>query len=351
MVKIKKRLKIVSPSLIIIFLAVFLGLASNIIRESNRIETQSEDKWSDQLIYKESLARSLDLRVSSKALYPGGNIHKTVDLGIKDQVYHYVISFPVPNDNLKEFGLMTVPLAPPSKNGYPLIILCHGYISPSEYSTTSAYVSDMEFYSRQGFVVIKPDFRGQGQSIDSGRPEGAYFSMAYNTDLMNLISSAKRLGYIDKSNISLWGHSMGAYISLRASIMSPDVKNVVLLSGVVGNENDLFGTFLAPSDSSNPTARAIRQKMLLKHGSSLSNFRYWSNVSPQTFLKNSKAYYQIYVGALDTTVPPIFSAHLDESLNSTASAHYYKVFPQGDHGLVGERPYIWAESLKKINSH
>lgn len=334
------------PSFIVIVLALFLAAISYYNNRAENLNSGSQNNSSNHLIYQESLAKSLDLRISSKAAYPGGNIDKTDDLGVINNTHLLIVRFPVPNDNLHEYALMSLPTSPPPKNGYPLIILCHGYVNPLVYSTTQHYVSDMEFYSSHGFAVIKPDFRGQGLSSAAGKPEGAYFSMAYNTDLMSLISSAKRTSYIDKYNINLWGHSMGAYIALRASTISPDVKNVILLAGVVGNERDLYSTFVAPSDSANPSAQFLRKKQLLKHGDALANSNYWYNVSPLNFLKNSHAHYQVYVGSQDQSVSPSFSAHLNNALENASVQHFYRVFPQGDHGLVGERPVIWNQSLK-----
>ncbi len=339
-----------NPSVIVLALAFFLASISFLNNKAKNFESISSKKESSQLSYRESLAQSLDLRVSSKAIYPGGNIQRINDLGTLNDTHKYIIRFPVPNSGLKEYALMSLPTTSPPKGGYPLIILCHGYINPALYSTTSFYVSDMEYYSQHGFAVIKPDFRGQGLSVKSGRAEGAYFSMAYNIDLMNLISSAKRLNYIDKNNISLWGHSMGGYLALRASVMSPDVKNVIILSGVVGRPSDIYSTFIAPSDLSNPIAEAIRQKILLKRGSSLVNPSYWHNVSPLSFLDNSQAYYQIYVGLQDHTVPPAFSTSLDEVLTKDSIKHVTRVFPEADHGLVGERPVVWADSLKYLRT-
>ncbi|HSX17765.1 MAG TPA: alpha/beta fold hydrolase [Candidatus Saccharimonadales bacterium] len=295
-----------------------------------------------------SAYKNLDLRIVARANYEGGQIKKIKDLGIINNVAESVISFHVAADNLDEYALMTQPTTPRPPQGYPVIILCHGYATPRIYSTTTYYLADMVEYSKSGFVVIKPDFRGQGLSLHIGSPEGAYYSMAYNTDLMSLLSSVRKTGFIDKSNISLWGHSMGAYIALRAAVLSPDIKNLILLSGPVGNIQDMYRSYIPISDRNNPIANNIKQAVLLRYGSPLSDPKFWNATSPLSYLNQLKANVQIYVGSDDRVVPPRFSADLNRALNLIHKQHQYFVYPSGAHGLLDERDQIYANSLKLL---
>src|SRR5665213_1922735 len=169
--------------------------------------------------------KNLDLSVAGQASYTGSAVQNVKDLGISHGVEHRIFRFSVAKDALTESGLLTLPVTPPPAGGYPVLILCHGYVNPLYYSTQKAYLYDMEFYSRNGFAVLKPDYRGQGLSISNGSPNGAYYSMAYNTDVMSLIADVKQTPNFNKNNLNLWGHSMGAYIALRASVLSHDIKN------------------------------------------------------------------------------------------------------------------------------
>ena len=300
----------------------------------------------NQLISTKQPYADLDLRVANSAIYQGSPIKKLKDLGVDHQVNRMIISFAVPADSLTEYGLMTTPQTPTPAAGYPVIILLHGYIQPSVYSTKNAYLSEMEFYSQHGFVVIKPDLRGQGLSIHAGKPEGAYYSMAYNTDVMSLIASVKRTPGLNPSNMSLWGHSMGAYLALRAAVLSPDIKNVILLSAPAGYVQDMYMSFTPRSDFANPVAFSIRKKVLAQHGTPLNNPNYWDYTSPINFLANTRATIQIYVGAKDTVVPPKFSADLNQALDQLQAPHYYYVYPNGKHGLLAERSQIYERSLQ-----
>jgi uncharacterized protein len=294
--------------------------------------------------------KSLDLREAAKATYVSSQITISDNLGINDGVNHQLIRFKVPKDNLNEYGLMTLPTSPAPAGGYPVIILCHGYYNPLYYPTEKAYLGDMEFYSQNGFVVIKPDFRGQGLSLAEGRPEGAYFSMAYNTDIMSLISAVKQTNYLNKNDINLWGHSMGAYIALRAAVLSPDIKTAVLLSGPVGNIQDMYTSYVAISDANNSVAAAIRADELARHGTPVTDPDYWNNTSPLNFLDKSRAFFQIHVGSADQLVPPQFSSDLDSALNQAHKGHEYFIYPGGQHGLLGQRDQIWRRSLDRLQA-
>jgi pimeloyl-ACP methyl ester carboxylesterase len=294
--------------------------------------------------------KNLDLSIAKTATYVSNPIKISRDLGVVGGVRQQIFNFYVAKDNLTESGLLSLPLTPAPAGGYPLIILCHGYSNPLYYSTEKAYLPDMEFYSKNGYAVLKPDYRGQGLSIGQGSPEGAYYSMAYNTDVLSLIAAAKVTKMFNKNDINLWGHSMGAYVALRASVLSPDIKNTILLSGPIGYVQDMFSSYVAISDANNAVAATIRAKQLSAHNTPMANPAFWDKTSPLNYLKDSKSFYQIHVGTADKIVPPHFSADFDTVLTKDSKPHQYYVYPGGDHGLVSLKPIIWSRSLAQLNS-
>jgi dipeptidyl aminopeptidase/acylaminoacyl peptidase len=294
----------------------------------------------------EDLFHSLDLKLASKASFPSGPIAVTKDLGYIDELHEQIFQFSVPDDSLTEYGLMLTPSTPKPPNGYPVLILLHGYFNAERYNTTRAYLGDAEFYARQGFLVLEPDLRGQGYSISSGTADSAYYSMAYNTDVLSLISAVKKTQYLDKRNISLWGHSMGGYLALRAAVISKDIKNVIVLSGPVDSLSEMYLTYIAPSDEDNPYALATRNDVFSKYGTPTDASRFWYDASPINLVSQINAHLQIYVGLQDGTVPPVFSADLDAALTKAHINHQYFVYPDGNHGLIPQREQIYSESLK-----
>jgi len=298
----------------------------------------------------EKLYRSLDLKIASKARYYSSPVQTYKDLGVIDGLRQQEFRFEVKNDNLMEYGLMVRPVVKPA-GGYPVLILLHGYVSPHRYRTDKDYLSDMKFYAKHGFMVVKPDLRGQGLSTSSGSPSSAYYSMDYNTDVMSLISALKQTPNVDTSNINLWGHSLGAYIALRAAVLSPDIRNTILLSGPIDSLEEMYLTYLPPSDENNPYALAVRADVFAKYGTPAENPRFWHDASPINNLKNIKGRVQIHVGMHDQLVAPKFSADLNSALNKAGVSHQYYAYPSGAHSLAAERPQIYSRSLRILEEN
>jgi dipeptidyl aminopeptidase/acylaminoacyl peptidase len=292
----------------------------------------------------------LDLRFAAGNQYPSSKIALTKNLGTRYGVSEKLINYKIRIDGITGYGLMMQPLGVVPAQGFPVIILCHGYTSPSSYISTRGYIEDMAFYAQHGFAVIKPDYRGQGNSKHQGEADSAYYSMAYNNDVMSLISAVKQTDYLDKSKINLWGHSMGAYIALRAAVLSSDIKNLVLLSGPVDSLDKMYLAYIPPSDENNLNALKTRSEVFSKYGIPAENNLFWRYASPINFAQNIGAKIQINQGAKDTIVPPEFSADLDKSLNAKNILHEYYVYPDGLHSLAAQRPLIWVRSLNMFES-
>jgi dipeptidyl aminopeptidase/acylaminoacyl peptidase len=290
-------------------------------------------------------ARSLDLKVAARASYPSSPLSIERDLGTVDGLHEQLFKFAVKADNLKEYGLMITPATPPPPDGYPVVIVLHGYVNPSRYNTQTGYVSDMEFYAKKGFLVLKPDLRGQGFSLDEGFADSAYYSMAYNTDVLSLVSSLRQTKNIDKSSISLWGHSMGAYIALRAAVLSPYIKSAILLSGPVDSLPEMYLTYIPPSDENNPYALATRSDVFAKYGTPADDKSFWYDASPINSVYKIKATIQIHAGTADTVVPYRFSEDLTKALQKAHTKHQLYIYRGGSHALADERPQIYQRSL------
>lgn len=336
-----------------IFLILVFTLAigaAGYVAKLNYASASPDGKNSTQGLNESPTAyKNLDLSIAATATYPSKPIEVIKDLGVARGVSHKTVRFEVVKDKLSEYGLMTQPTTPPPSGGYPVLLLLHGYVNPLYYSTEEAYLGDMEFYSQRGYAVIKPDLRGQGLSIGAGSAEGAYYSMAYNTDLMSLISAVKLTANLNDNKINLWGHSMGAYIALRASVLSPDIKNTIILSGPVGSIRDMYNAYVAISDTGNQTAGAIRAAALAAKGTPNSNPDYWEKTSPLNYLNKSKSFYQIHIGSSDRIVPPKFSSDLERALSGLNKPNEYFVYQGGDHGLLGVRNSIWARSVYRLD--
>src|SRR5690606_6783877 len=144
--------------------------------------------------------------------------------------------------------------------------------------TTERYIAYTDAFSRNGYVLIRPDYRGHDRS--EGNPEGAYYSPAYTTDVLNALASIKKLEYVDKNRIGMWGHSMGGHITLRSMVIRDDIKAGVIWAGVVASYEDMANNWTRtrpwrPSTAEQGFRRPSRQDIVDTYGDFQTNPKFW----------------------------------------------------------------------------
>src|SRR3989338_3313652 len=192
--------------------------------------------------------------VIEETLSPGGNYSR------------YLVSYR--SEELKIYALLTVPNGEKPVSGWPVIIFNHGYIPPKEYRTTERYIAYTDGFSRNGYILLRPDYRGHGNS--EGTPSGAYGSNDYTIDVLNALSSIRRFKEADQNRIGMWGHSMGGFITLRAMVVNKNIKAGVIWGGVVASFPDLLNNWRrrSPTLSPNPSnsSRSWREELTSQVG-------------------------------------------------------------------------------------
>lgn len=285
----------------------------------------------------------LQILAMREKTYPGSDITIEQILPSGSNYNQYVASYL--SDGLKIYALLTVPFSQKPQGGWPAIIFNHGYIPPEQYRTTERYVAYVDSLARTGYVVFKPDYRGFGNS--EGKPEGAYYSPAYATDVLNALASIKKLkdpatssGTIVNANrIGMWGHSMGGNIALRAMVVSPDIKASVIWSGVVGSYDQLLNQWHRTTPWT-PSEReiaghvtSIRQYLVDKYGTPQTNPAFWQSIDPTYYLGDIKTPIQLHASKNDEEVPSAFSTSLYDKLKGLGKTAEYYDYPGGDHNI------------------
>lgn len=107
--------------------------------------------------------------------YPGSEIAIEQTLSPGSNYQRHIVSYK--SEGLKIFALLTVPNGTTPENGWPAIVFNHGYIPPSQYRTTERYIAYTDWFSRNGYVLLRPDYRGHGSS--EGEAIGGYGSNGY----------------------------------------------------------------------------------------------------------------------------------------------------------------------------
>lgn len=243
--------------------------------------------------------------------YPGSDITivKELDRGLNYRRYYaYYLS-----DGLKIYALLTIPNGDPPEGGFPAIVFNHGYIPPDVYRTTERYIAYVDEIAKAGYIVFRIDYRGHDQS--EGEARGAYGDPGYEIDVLNAVASIKRLPQVNPNKIGMWGHSMGGFLTLRAMVISKDIKVGVIWAGVVASYPDLLynwrrtGAF-TPS----PSSRGVgwRTQWIQQYGTPEQNPAFWDSVSATSYLADLSGPLQLHHGTADEDVPIEFSIRLAE---------------------------------------
>ena len=269
--------------------------------------------------------------------YPGSDFVIEETLSPSKSYSQYIASYK--SEGYKLFGLLTVPTGKRPTNGWPAIIFNHGYIPPEEYKTTERYVAYVDAFASNGYIVFKPDYRGNGNS--EGNPEGAYYSPAYTEDVLNALASMKKYKDTDKNNIGMWGHSMGGNITLRSLVVNnKDIKAAVIWGGVVGTYDDLLNKWrrtapFKPSEKETLTRRSTRQSIIDNYKTPRDNPTFWNSIDPTSYLKDITTPLQIHTGLDDEEVPPLFSEHLYNMLKQNNKYVELFEYEGADHNISG----------------
>ncbi|MBI5954018.1 MAG: alpha/beta fold hydrolase [Chloroflexi bacterium] len=266
--------------------------------------------------------------------YPGSEITivKELDKGSNYRRYYvYYLS-----DGLKIYALLTIPESDMPEGGFPAIVFNHGYIPPDVYRTTERYIAYVDELAKAGYVVFRIDYRGHDAS--EGEATGAYGSPGYQIDVMNAVASIKQLPEVNPEKIGMWGHSMGGYLTLRAMVISSDVKVGVIWAGVVASYPDmLYNWRRTGSFTPSPSSRGVgwRTAWLETYGSPEDNPVFWDSVSATSYLTSLSGPLQLHHGSDDKDVPMAFSirlAELTREAGQTADLYTY----DGDNHNISE---------------
>ena len=247
-----------------------------------------------------------------------------------DRYYAYYLS-----EGLKIYALLTVPWGEAPETGWPSIVFNHGYIAPDVYKTTERYIAYVDSLARSGYIVFRIDYRGHDRS--DGQATGAYGHPGYTIDVLNAAAALKQFPQADPNRIGMWGHSMGGFLTLRAMVISPDIKAGVIWAGVVGSYEDLFtrwrrGSGPTPTPVTSGT-RSWRFRWTEEYGSYDANPEFWNSLSANSYLADLSGPIQLHHGTADRDVPLEFSEILYQELQEAGKTGELYTYQDDDHNL------------------
>lgn len=87
------------------------------------------------------------------------------------------------NGDLKLSGIMNIPIG---DGPFPLLVLNHGYIDIRYYTNGRGLKREQDYFARNGFAVIHPDYRNHAFS-DKADEEPYDFRFGYVRDVITSV--------------------------------------------------------------------------------------------------------------------------------------------------------------------
>jgi uncharacterized protein len=289
----------------------------------------------------------MEIQAMRARSYPGSEIviEKELAKGLNYRQYDAWYR----SDGLKIYGLLTVPDAAPPAGGFPGLVFLHGYIEPSHYRTTELYTAHVDFLARYGYVVFKIDLRGHDRS--EGVADGGYASPGYTVDVLNAVSSLQRFPQVNPQKIGLWGHSMGGFLTLRAMVISKQIKAGVIWAGLVCSYPDMIYRWGNDGYPLSPPASLTgwQADWVARYGIPAENPRFWDAISATSFLKDLSGPLQLHHGTADAVVPVAYSEELAAAIQRAGGKAGLYTYPGEDHNLVSSFTSAMTRTLQFFN--
>jgi len=205
---------------------------------------------------------------------------------------------------LRISGVLNVPTGrgPQNGQGWPAVVLAHGYIDPAYYVRGQGMTRERGFLAQRGFVALHVDYRNHAESTDDPRIEQAV-RLGYAADS---IAAARALSSsddvrVDPDRIALFGRSMGGGVMMKALVAEPGLFAAgVGWASVSSLEADNFAQFQRPDAPLAELEAGFRGK----HGLPKDDPDFWRGVSPRPDFADITEPVLMVHGRFDDTCPP-----------------------------------------------
>ena len=201
-----------------------------------------------------------------------------------------------------------------------------------------------EFREKTGVKVIRRLFYSSSERSESRSNKNSYRLASRQGGQARTI--------VDPNRIGMWGHSLGGFITLRAMVVSKDIKAGVIWAGVVANYDDLINNWRRPIPSSVPSgARRWRQALIDEFGTPKENPEFWKLLSANSFLKDISGPVQLHHGTADASVPIEFSRTLEKQLKEAGKTVELYEYPGDDHNIAANFNIAVERSVEFFNKY
>ncbi len=127
--------------------------------------------------------------------------------------------------NSRGLNLAAILHQPEGQGRYPAVILLHGFTGYKEEPNIESLA---EILVQNGFVAIRFDASGYGES--EGNLENDYRLSHYKDDVQVIYDYLISQPFVDSKRVGIWGHSMGAMLSIIYASEHQDIKAICPIS-------------------------------------------------------------------------------------------------------------------------
>ncbi len=151
----------------------------------------------------------------------------------------------------------------------------------------------------------------------------------------------------------MWGHSMGGSATLRAMIVSKDIKAGVIWAGVVASYPDLFTKWRRPPSGNTPTPNPLsgfsqrwRNDLMMQYGAPDQNPQFWASISANSYLADLPGPMQLHHSKNDHSVPFEFSETLSKQITAVGKTVEFYSYPGDDHNIANSFGIAMQRSIQ-----
>lgn len=285
--------------------------------------------------------------------YSFGNLRKTtfspsvISLGdvIKDEkdftsyTFYYLVA------EKKVSGLLNIPKNP---GVYPIIVLFRGFVPREIYTTGEGSRRTGEYFAKQGFVTLAPDFLGYGAS-EKGADDAMEDRFQTYTTALTLLASLKNLNttleatqsgsvQTEPKKVGIWGHSNGGHIALAVLAITEKPYPTVLWNPVT---KPFPYSILYFTDEYDDNGKALR-KVVADFEKDYDIEKY----SPQNYYQYIQAPLQLHQAEADEAVPLRWSNQFYDRMKALEKEIVYFTYPSENHNFNNGS---WPEAVERSN--
>lgn len=266
--------------------------------------------------------------------------------------YEFSMEFsPDLSKNLKKVtGLINIPI---SNGPFPVIVMFRGYVDQKLYKIGMGTQKAGEYFAKNGFITIAPDFLGYGNSdIESSDIFESRFQ-TYTTSLALLktidalkiypLKQGQNSIKINSNNVLLWGHSNGGHMALAMlEITGKAYPTVLWAPNSAKFPYSIIYYLDEASDEGNLVITKLAEFMGDYDVHNYSIRSYFEKIRPETKI-------QIHQGLADDAVPVVWTDSLVKALKKLNIDTSYLKYPGADHNLTPSWVQAVQSSLEFYN--